>query len=331
MGNVSGIALEKTGPFKNVLDDYWLANDPALPPAAPPPLVFDGYGFSMNGGFEYPTVNLNLGGVWPVRSGDVPFDFIDLVFKLPDVVVQTDGENAVEGTISAFLDLEGAYEAEPPQIASFNVSFELAGQPTGIALGAPADPAGDALIPEGEIFAGASELPYTIRFGKDAQEPLTAVDGGLMVTVPFTVDAGVRSGVYPLFFVAGNELTDPDAAPLLIEFVGGSITVVSDLEPLTGDYNRNGVVDAADYIVWRNSRGQTASGLPADGNGNGTIDAEDYNIWRSNFGRQVGGSAAGSTKLGAVPEPSTGLLVLLSGVTFLLRLPPVRLRVPRRR
>jgi hypothetical protein len=319
LGNVSGLPLEKTGPFKNVLDDYWLANSPAEPPSAPPPLVFDGYGFSMNGGFEYPTVNLNLGGVWPVRDGDVPFDFIDLAFELPNVVVHSDGVTPVEGTISAFLNLEGAFEAAPPELAAFNVAFELEGHPAGIEFGTPDEPASNSLIPEGDDFGSASDLPYVIRYGKDADDPVTAVDGGVMVTVPFTVGPGVPAGIYPISFVAGNELSDPNAESLLIEFVGGSITVVSDLQPLTGDYNRNGVVDAADYVVWRNTLGQTATGLLADGNGNGVVDAGDYNVWRANFGRSVGGVGVGSAALGAVPEPASWVMLAMICVASLFR------------
>lgn len=49
-----------------------------------------------------------------------------------------------------------------------------------------------------------------------------------------------------------------------------------------GDYNRNGSVDAADYVLWRKTR--STSGLPAfsgaDGSGNGVIGFEDYGVWR---------------------------------------------------
>jgi hypothetical protein len=41
---------------------------------------------------------------------------------------------------------------------------------------------------------------------------------------------------------------------------------------LPGDYNHNGVVDTANYTVWRDSLGQTGAGLAADGNGNGVIE-----------------------------------------------------------
>lgn len=49
-----------------------------------------------------------------------------------------------------------------------------------------------------------------------------------------------------------------------------------------GDYDRNGVVEQADYTVWRTSFGSTVD-LTADGNGNGIVDAGDYTIWRDHF------------------------------------------------
>ena len=52
-----------------------------------------------------------------------------------------------------------------------------------------------------------------------------------------------------------------------------------------GDYNGDGIVDARDYVVWRNSVGQTVTFFDAaDGNGDGTINAGDYSVWRANFG-----------------------------------------------
>jgi T5SS/PEP-CTERM-associated repeat protein len=81
----------------------------------------------------------------------------------------------------------------------------------------------------------------------------------------------------------------------------------------TGDYNGNGVVDAADYIVWRKTLNQTGSNLAADGNGNGIVDSGDYDHWRSRFGSVIGtGLAAGAS--GAIPEPATSLLLLLSAI-----------------
>jgi autotransporter-associated beta strand protein len=74
--------------------------------------------------------------------------------------------------------------------------------------------------------------------------------------------------------------------------------------PLQGDYNEDGRVDAADYIVWRKTNGTTGG----------------YNTWRANFGRTSPGTGSGSSTLGdhaAVPEPST-LVILILGVLGLV-------------
>lgn len=86
------------------------------------------------------------------------------------------------------------------------------------------------------------------------------------------------------------------------------------LPPPTGDYNHNGTVDAADYVVWRNTLGQTGAGLPADGFEDGLIDDFDYFIWRENFGHTSGSGASAMAAL-AVPEPETLTLVVFL-ITF---------------
>ena len=79
---------------------------------------------------------------------------------------------------------------------------------------------------------------------------------------------------------------------------------------LPGNYSNNGVVDAADYVVWRANLG-TNNVLPNDPIG-GTIGAAQYYQWRANFG-QAAGSGSGVSAHAAVPEPST-LVMLLVGM-----------------
>ncbi|MEQ8847495.1 hypothetical protein [Botrimarina sp.] len=82
---------------------------------------------------------------------------------------------------------------------------------------------------------------------------------------------------------------------------------------LLGDYNGNGVVDAADYTVYRDTLGDSvAAGEGADGNNNGVIDPGDYDVWANNFG-EAGSSAV------ATPEPTAALLVSLAGLAALGR------------
>lgn len=81
---------------------------------------------------------------------------------------------------------------------------------------------------------------------------------------------------------------------------------------LPGDFNRNGAVDAADYIVWRKSFGQNvARGALAVGNGDGIVDEADYRVWRAHFGATLAGGGA-TSQGSAVPEPSSSLLLLLA-------------------
>ncbi|HEX5471981.1 MAG TPA: GH25 family lysozyme [Lacipirellulaceae bacterium] len=55
---------------------------------------------------------------------------------------------------------------------------------------------------------------------------------------------------------------------------------------LPGDFNRDGKVDTADYIIWRKMKGQTVpvySGADADGDTK--VGDSDYKIWRSHRGQ----------------------------------------------
>lgn len=85
--------------------------------------------------------------------------------------------------------------------------------------------------------------------------------------------------------------------------------------PPLGDYNLNGVVDLADYVVWRDTLNQVVpQGSGADGNFDGVINVLDYTIWRARFGQQaVPGSASGGAE-GMLSEnvPEPGAVVLLS-------------------
>ncbi|MEX0611624.1 MAG: hypothetical protein WD229_05860, partial [Pirellulales bacterium] len=71
---------------------------------------------------------------------------------------------------------------------------------------------------------------------------------------------------------------------------------------LAGDYNRDGSVDAADYILWRSTLGSQEI-LAADGLRDGVINTADYAVWASTFGGR-----ALAPELHFIPEPRTALL-----------------------
>ena len=217
-------------------------------------------------------------------------------FELPDVSVVVSGSQSAVGNIDVVVRADPS--DLPQNVSSFNLDVHT---PSSALVLSPAQAAPNPLI-SGPV-SNFSADPHTVLAGEDvfpASAPL--FDGAGLVRIPFQVPFG-SSGVFALQFGALNELTDANASPLPIQVTDvGSVTVII---ATTGDYNHNGVVDAADYVIWRDTLGSTTN-LAADGNQNGTVDANDYQVWRSNFGH------TGSHGLGAfsVPEPSSIALSL---------------------
>lgn len=85
-------------------------------------------------------------------------------------------------------------------------------------------------------------------------------------------------------------------------------------QPLVGDYNGDGVVDAADYTVWRDMLGQIGLGLAADGDQNGTVNEDDYNLWKANYGNVAPSVPSFGGAVEVVPEPTA--FTLLVGFSF---------------
>jgi hypothetical protein len=83
-----------------------------------------------------------------------------------------------------------------------------------------------------------------------------------------------------------------------------------------GDFNLDGIVDATDYTVWRNSVGQTGLGLLADANGDGVVNGTDYTLWKADFGDTefLAPAALQFARGSVVPEPGTMAVAL--GMTF---------------
>lgn len=95
---------------------------------------------------------------------------------------------------------------------------------------------------------------------------------------------------------------------------GPTLAIVASLvsPSLPGDYNEDGIVDAADYTVWRDNFGAAAGTLPNDVDG-GPIGASQYATWKTHFGEKLSGGGSGSVEPhAAVPEPASALLLLLA-------------------
>jgi hypothetical protein len=137
------------------------------------------------------------------------------------------------------------------------------------------------------------------------------------------------AGVSPVF-VAGSTGEVFSSLPATNSQLGNIVlvpgfgtTVHTNLVMNSADYNHNGIVDAADYVLWRKQNGSAAvpPGSGADGNGDGTVDILDYNLWRSHYGNPSGSGSGGGLSSNNIPEP-TGCILLAIGA--LLAIAPRR-------
>lgn len=108
------------------------------------------------------------------------------------------------------------------------------------------------------------------------------------------------------------------AGGLMLNLAYSPTAVTLAVGGILGDFNHNGAVDSADFVLWRRTLGQTGSALAADANNSGTIDHGDYSIWRANFG-QTG--AAGASATAPVPEPASLTIAIMAACLTSIRRP----------
>jgi hypothetical protein len=136
------------------------------------------------------------------------------------------------------------------------------------------------------------------------------------------------AGLTPGFFAASGELAPdgnvftsvPPTNRTYGSLADAAITTIvrtNFANMLPGDYNANGVVDAADYVLWRN--GGPLLNDPTSG-----VQPGDYDVWRANFGKVAGAGAATdhlstirANAGAAVPEPASWMLLVVCGALWM--------------
>jgi len=89
------------------------------------------------------------------------------------------------------------------------------------------------------------------------------------------------------------------------------ISTASSEELLLGDYDADGAVTIQDYEQWQLSLGLDGFGWPADGNRDGMVNIADYTVWRDAY------LASTDLTVGTIPEPATVAGMSLAMVAIL--------------
>ncbi|WP_425399017.1 PEP-CTERM sorting domain-containing protein [Aeoliella sp.] len=134
-------------------------------------------------------------------------------------------------------------------------------------------------------------------------------------------------------FAAGSSITlgsvykqGSGIPDVMLRYRDTGSTAFIDVEPtyvtsegIYGDYNNDGVVNLADYTVWRNNLGSSVAlaNENPDATTPGVVDEEDYAFWKSRFGATSNPGAIATVQ--AVPEPSTMAGVLCLAVVLFAR------------
>ena len=122
---------------------------------------------------------------------------------------------------------------------------------------------------------------YDFKFRGVEADPLNAWDNSIGATFD-------NNAINNTFAVTGD---DQDWTFELDLPKGRFRYFTEDVPSLIGDYNSNGTVDAADYVVWRNDQA---------GHGG----AQGYTDWRANFGKTGGGGPVNWIARNLAPSPT---------------------------
>jgi autotransporter-associated beta strand protein len=188
---------------------------------------------------------------------------------------------------------------------------------------APGNSIGTITMGGGLTTNAGSILDFELGAPSTGDKINVTLTGGLTLlggTVNLTNAGGLGAGTYTLIDYVGalgggvgNLALGAQPAGFNYSLVNNagstSIDLTVSAAGIPGDYNNNGSVDAADYVVWRKNNGST-NPLPNDPIG-GTIGPAQFNQWRANFG-QPAGSGTGHSASVAIPEPTTLFLLMVS-------------------
>jgi hypothetical protein len=162
-------------------------------------------------------------------------------------------------------------------------------------------------------FAGATdvaEAPFTYGVAGKSYEPVGktslwsgAVDASFGQNMEgLTLGPRLANGQWSLIGVVDNG--DGSSGNTIVAFTATLLH--------STDFNADGAVDGADFLLWQRSQGKLTGATFEEGDANldGAVDAADLGIWKALFGGQQ--TAAAHT----IPEPETILLAIAAALAL---------------
>jgi hypothetical protein len=165
---------------------------------------------------------------------------------------------------------------------------------------------------------GGEEYHYQLSLGQFNTAELSTVsvpisDFGLVAAQEFVNEGDGLVSDFHLYSFGLQTSIDVGLVNLEIESIRVMLAAAPD--GLPGDYNDDGLVNAADYVSWRNRDGTDAELPNRNPELSGDVGQADYDYWVENFGNSSGSGTGASV----VPEPASCLLLvaaMLVSVTF---------------
>lgn len=201
------------------------------------------------------------------------------------------------------INLGGTYN-----LNSLTLHYLVEDQPAIYAPQPISDGAGGNLFDALTVYGSTNGVDFASLGATNEFNPVFGLDGdfgsGAKEVRTATINLGGATATH-----VSIDVRTPYSYIFLSEFVLDGTLATG----LPGDYSGNGVVDAADYTVWRDLLDGSRP-LPNEGAGisSGVVDEDDYDFWKSQFGE----GSAGAASISAVPELATNALVMV-GCMFL--------------
>ena len=254
-------------------------------------------GGSVGRGFEaFETSTVNISG------GSVGRSFVAMNGSIVNISGGTVGDNFDSESGSTVNisggTVSGGFDANRNSLV--NISGGMVGGSFDAFAGSVVNISGGSIGDDFDAFDGSTVNLFGTEFILDGID----ITSSLTLDVPFAIDdrdvtfSGLLDDDSPFSFDlnstngSGDDYFDPNA------------TLTITLTALPGDFNSDGLVNTADRLIWEAAYGAADNGM----------DGEDFLLWQRQF--QTAATTAVSS---AVPEPASGLLLLLAGIVVSVR------------